>query len=275
MKQTGRQMAVTAMGAATSILTAIILSWIEQKINLSIYSIMIWFIVPIGAIGAGFVAASGYYLGSVVLNYKPQKGILFSMIVFSAACYLLIQFFDYKSLNVDGTQVSSVISFAQYLDLSASSTAVQFRSGGSVALGSMGYVHALLQIIGFALGGFLVYVHLSTKLFCDTCSRYFSNKGKSSRFIGDEEKFESMHQAFTQLIEEDKAEEAIKLHAEQGGELKKTSADYLRTDLVLKHCKSCGQHHLALDVLKWNGKDDWDKIDELSVEKRVAQSLAI
>jgi hypothetical protein len=40
---------------------------------------------------------------------------------------------------------------------------------------------------------------------------------------------------------------------------------HLRADVNLQFCKGCGQHYLALDVLKWNGKDDWKKINDLSV----------
>ena len=48
---------VTAIGALTSVLTALILSGIEHFFDFSLYTWSFWFIVPIGAILSGFAAA--------------------------------------------------------------------------------------------------------------------------------------------------------------------------------------------------------------------------
>ena len=51
---------VTAAGALTSVLTALILFGIEQLFGFSLYTWSLWLILPIGAILSGFAAASGY-----------------------------------------------------------------------------------------------------------------------------------------------------------------------------------------------------------------------
>jgi hypothetical protein len=283
MKTTVQDLLVTLFGAITSLLTAILLSWIERHWNFSIYSFMFWFVIPVGAIGAGFVAAGGYYLGAVFFNHRPQKIILLNMIAISLGTYFLIQYLDYIFLEIEGKQVSDVLSFWQYWDLTTAHTSVQFRVGrGHVAvgspveLGSLGYVYALLQIIGFAIGGVFIYFYLAAKLFCGKCSRYFSNKGTTTRYTGDGEKFKEFFAKMAALLDEHKLSEAIALHATEGGEVKcKTKEHHLKTDVNIKYCKGCGQHYLGLDVMKWNGKDDWSKIDDLCVARLSDTELSL
>jgi len=68
---TGKELGTSLLGIITTIITVGACSWIEINWNLLIYSFMFWFIIPVGAVGAGFVAASGYYF----LGKKSQKAL--------------------------------------------------------------------------------------------------------------------------------------------------------------------------------------------------------
>ncbi len=59
MKQTLQVLLVTAFGAIASLLTVVILFVVEDQFGFAFYSFMLWFVVPIGAILSGFVAAGG------------------------------------------------------------------------------------------------------------------------------------------------------------------------------------------------------------------------
>ena len=88
-------------------------------------------------------------------------------------------------IRVEGKYVSDYIPFTQYLGIAIRSTSMKFRFGSTGELGGFGYIIALLQIGGFAAGGFAVYGYLASKPYCDKCSRYLSGKGKQVRYTGD------------------------------------------------------------------------------------------
>jgi hypothetical protein len=53
---TGKELGTSLLGIITTIITVGACSWIEINWNLLIYSFMFWFIIPVGAVGAGFAA---------------------------------------------------------------------------------------------------------------------------------------------------------------------------------------------------------------------------
>ncbi len=69
-----KQFLIAGMGFATTLLTAVILSIVEIRFDLALYSYMFWFIVPVGAMISGFAAASGYYAGARLFHQKPAGG---------------------------------------------------------------------------------------------------------------------------------------------------------------------------------------------------------
>src|SRR5262249_57035018 len=105
MKRAIQDFLVSTFGAITSILTAIILYLIEKGIGFSFYSLMVWFFIPVGAIGAGFVAAGGYYFGAKFFNHRPTLLILFNMVAISIGTFILVYYLDYVSLQIDGQAV--------------------------------------------------------------------------------------------------------------------------------------------------------------------------
>ncbi len=272
VKNIFKDVLITLFGAVTSLLTAFILYWVESRWSMSFYSLMIWFIIPAGAGVSGFAAASGYYFGARFFNHKPRKIILLNMLAVSFGTYLFIQYLDYSFLEVEGKSVAHYLSFWEYLDISMTNTSVQIRAGrghvkvgNAVELQGLGYVYALLQVIGFALGSFVLHLYLSTRLYCEKCLRYFSSKGNASRYTDNKEALADFIKKAINLLEKHNLTEIISLHAEAGSSKCDLKKHYFKTDLNLKSCKECGKHHLSVNVFKKNGKDDWDEIHDLSI----------
>jgi hypothetical protein len=170
---------VAGFGTATSFVTAIILAAIEIRFDFSIYSFMYWFVIPAGAICSGIAAASGYYAGARYFNRKPTKLLLLNMVVISITTFFLIHYINYYFLIVDGRPGRELVDFAKYLDIVLSHTAVRFRVmrgpvSGPVELGSWGYLYAVLQMVGFAIGGVAIYWYLTGLPCCERCSKYFA-----------------------------------------------------------------------------------------------------
>src|SRR6202453_4326983 len=183
----------SAFGAATSFITAAILAAMDIHWDFSFYSYMAFFIIPIGAIFSGFIAASGYYFGAWIANARPTKLILLNMVIVSITTFFLIYYLEYYFMVIDGKAVRDVIAFLDFLKIEVVHTTLQFRMratkiGSPIELGSLGYLFALLQIIGFGVGGFAVYGFLSSKPYCEACSKYLVARDSQIRYTNDPER---------------------------------------------------------------------------------------
>ena len=95
-------MLVSFCGLATSLLTAIILWWVELRFGFAFYSWTFWFILPIGAGLSGFAAASGYYAGSRIFNQRPTRLLLLNSLLVSVATFFTIYYLSYITLEIEG-----------------------------------------------------------------------------------------------------------------------------------------------------------------------------
>ena len=255
-------MLVSFCGLATSLLTAIILWWVELRFGFAFYSWTFWFILPIGAGLSGCAAASGYYAGSRIFNQRPTRLLLLNILLVSVATFFTIYYLSYITLEIEGQGISDYISFGQYLDIAIRSTAMEFRFGATDELGGWGYGIAILQILGFAGGGLAVYGHLVSIPYCERCSRYFSKKGKQTRYTGDTE---ALGAATDQLFRDWGANgiaAGIENHRVFGNP-EVQAGDYLRSVIEVQHCKRCGRHRVNYQVEKQSG-NDWKEITDLT-----------
>lgn len=281
MKKFMQDLLVTFFGAITSLITAIILVFVELEFELVIYSWMMWFVIPVGAIGSGFVAASGYYFGSKIFNHKPGGMVLLNMVLISLGTYLLINYLIYLSLSIDGVYISEYAPFLKYLDISIKETSMQFFTKynighpvGTGRLGSWGYIVAILQIIGFGIGGFSIFGWLVSLIYCEKCSKYFFRKGKQIRYFSDPEIIKSQHQYLNEHIKINNIEKAIEKHATEGN-IKPEKKDYLSSRVELRYCKGCGKHHLKYIASRQDKNDNWNDINETELEAFTDTELAL
>ncbi len=147
---------VTLFGIGTTLLTAAALVYLELHYNCAFYGYVYAFVIPIGAITSGFVAASGYFAGSRLLSYRPGRGMLGTMLGVSGGNFFLIYWLEYHWLKVDGEYVRNWITFPAYLKVVLTHTAISIGAGQSPSdtfeLGIGGYLYAALLIFGFACG---------------------------------------------------------------------------------------------------------------------------
>ena len=179
-----KQLLVAAMGITSSLLTGIILAFLDVFSGFAIYSWSIWFVIPVGAILSGFAGASGYYAGAMMFHQKPAGGVLFNMVAASISTFILVYYIPYYMLEVESIRVKDSISFWQYLDFTFTHSSLRLLRGSSSTgeLGSLGYVNAALELIGFSLGGVSVFVYLSMNPYCEKCSRYLKKTGRQDRY---------------------------------------------------------------------------------------------
>jgi len=278
-RKTAEDLLVSVCGFVTSLLTAVILWWTETQFGFAVYTWMFWFIIPVGALLAGFAGASGYYAGSWVFGHRPTRLLLINMVLVSLTTFLLIHYLSYISLEVEGKRVSDYIPFTQYLDIMIRSTSMEFRVthsalkvGSSGKLGALGYIPALLQVAGFAAGGFAVYAYLASKPYCEKCSRYLSAKGKRVRYTGDEHGLQAVAaQVFSDL--RNGAITTALDHQKSFG-ISACQGLHLRSVFAVRHCKKCGKHWVQFSVEERSGSD-WKKIPELTAGGFTDQAVGV
>ncbi len=262
MKQLMQDLIVTAFGAAASILTAVILLIIEDQLEFAFYSLMLWLIIPVGAILSGCGAAIGYHIGARLFGHKPSRLILLNMVAVSISTFFIIYYGSYRFIEVDGKYISDYISFTAYMDyaLQHQSFEIGYAGRGSSTgeLGIWGYAIAALQIIGFALGGVVIFAHLSSLQYCEKCKRYLLLKGQQVRFTSDSEGFASLVGRLDNKHSFGEIQELIDIHA-HFGETKHEMDAHLRSMLEHKCCPSCGINWLGFTAYKLSG-DDWEEL---------------
>ncbi len=269
-----KQFLIAAMGFTTTLLTAAILSIVEIRFEIALYSYMFWFIVPVGAGFSGFAAASGYYAGARLFHQRPAGGVLFNMIAASGAAFLLVHYIPYSQLEIEGIRVSELLPFWEYLDMAIRATSYGFVRGKASTgeLGEWGYVVALIQLAGFAVGGWLVFLHLQGIPYCEKCSRYLSKTGEQVRFSGDGEAMAEGFKELVRLIAEDSYLEALDYHAEKMGAPKWLSEHHLRSLIVIHRCALCGLNHFRF-VMSKKKRDDWSDISETEIPRFTEEQL--
>jgi hypothetical protein len=161
MKQVIGYLGTTVMGVLTCAVTAIVVLLLQRWTGFAVWSFSVWFVVPIGALFTGAFAASGFALGARWLHCYPKKPFRILIVVCVAATWIGIYLAEYLTLSLDdGTRVSDLISFTTYLKLLFTKADHDFisRHGSAhgIQFGTLGYVVAATQFLGFLLGGFVL-----------------------------------------------------------------------------------------------------------------------
>ena len=261
-----KQILVAIFGISTSLLTGIFLGVIEVSTGYAIYSFMLWFILPVGALLAGLGAASGYYAGAKLFQQKPAGGILLNMVGASIGAFLVVHYTPYFMLEVDGIRVKEVISFWKYLDLDIRHTSLSLLRGrvSTGGLGSFwGYAYACLQLLGFSFGGFVIFAMLLDNPYCDKCSRYLKKTDQHDRYTSDAKLFVSQTKKFASLLDDQKFNDAIRFLLKEMG-VESSSGHHLRMRLIKRMCPVCSIGHL--DFIAFRAEDNsWNAINETQI----------
>jgi len=275
--RTAQDFLVAALGALTSLLTTLVLVVVDQRLDFSFYTLTIWFVVPVGAICSGFAAASGYYAGSRLFNHRPTPLLLWNMISFAVGTFFLIHYFEFYFLTVHGKLVRDFISFADYLSVVFSHTSLEFRWRGGVKvgepfeLGSLGYLYAALQVLGFCVGGIFVYFHLKSQPYCEDCGKYLVKKFQQTRYSNLPDEFIAVTRMLMTMFAQCHFQPAVFVH---GSTMSATISNAtLSSTLEVKRCKQCNKHWLKFSVHKLVG-NNWREVDDLGYKAFTSEPVS-
>lgn len=168
----------TAAGILAASLVIAVNLGLQRALDLDLLGLTYGFVFPVGAICGGFGSAFGYYAAARATHTLPNRRMLFEMLAIAVSTWLTMHWIEYARLQFDdGRMARDVVPFWDYLRIRTEHLQLVMQNGGSTRdttpeLGLLGYVHEVLQIAGFLIGGFVVWLVLKGREACVSCSRY-------------------------------------------------------------------------------------------------------
>jgi hypothetical protein len=177
-----KRFAVELCGIATSLITVAIIVAIEHYFDISIFTWMVWWVIPVGALACGAAAASGYYFGAIHFDRRPAWTLGVSMVLIAGGTYFLNYYVSYVLYAPPG------MSFADFFVnvLTTSRVTVQHLDPEGTEAGGFGFVLGAVQFIAFMVGGLWTYLMLRKLPACERCDRYFRSLFKVKKRFDDD-----------------------------------------------------------------------------------------
>ncbi len=127
------------------------------------------YIIPVGAILVGMVAASGYGLAAWQSGLKMNARLTWIVVAELTASYLVAQYEEFRFMVPE----DSPLGFWEWFDAMSRGFAWK-QSNGQLGepMGLLGYGLRVLEIAGYAFGGAMVPIILRSKPYCDPCRIY-------------------------------------------------------------------------------------------------------
>ncbi|MBD2459638.1 hypothetical protein H6G89_01160 [Oscillatoria sp. FACHB-1407] len=269
---------ITAMGIISTTLTVSVFGLIEAWTGFALYSIM-FLIIPLGAGLAGFISGIGYYLGCRLLHQQAGFVVTLNVLLTSVGAYFLVHYVPYYLIEVEGVRVKDLMPFWNYLDLDIRHTSLIFGLRGMpiIPIGEIGsifgYIYALIQLIGFALGGLAILGWLLEAPFCEQCSRYLKKTNTQQRYASEEFLLLGQIQYFKDILDSGRYLKALEFHADQMGNSKRKRFRHnLKTRIIIRRCKRCGISHLEFEAFllkQW----EWKNVPETRIRSWAGHEL--
>jgi len=264
MGQFAKFLSVVVCGLITSVVVAVILGTIQSATGYVLYGYSWWFVLPVGAAVSGVVASMGYNWSAKALDYRPTAALLTAMVGISVATFFLIYWIDFTESNY-ATTYSNFLTH----QLNNTSISIGFKHKDTdfdtpdIDIGAAGYFFALLQIVGFGAGGYVMYSVLKDEAYCDRCETYMKEAGKQTRYFPTATEIDACTGVFLSKLRAGHVQEAVDSHAGSGTG-KERMSDQFSSAVEVKRCKTCSRGWLELSAQR-RVENEWKSISEPKV----------
>jgi hypothetical protein len=261
--------------AITCLLAAVANVIVTRMVGLNIFTVKVWLIVPVGAVGLGMLGASGAILAARYFNIQPTIIDAMLMVVVAAATMVLIYYFDYATFVLgDGRRATDLVDFATYLDLILTKTHMRMGRGGGVdtgEVGQMGYYLAGIEFLGFLIGGAATFFFIRGLWRCADCGSYLRKlKTKKTKELTSEEA-----STVIELFKAGDLETVQKLMA--WAPPKRTLDRKDQKVLILFNlfgCPKCKAEVISARVNAFDGKE-WKDVPSLTTRRNLSSGLSL
>jgi hypothetical protein len=272
MKALGGHLGVSIFGILSFALTVVAVVVIERLSGFNLFTLSVWVVVPAGALITGAAAASGYYFGSLFFHTKPVWFLLVQMVIVAAVAQIAIYYAEYATMVLEnGTKTSSLISFPDYLDRYLTKMHMRVGRGAQDAgeVGSFGYWLAVIQFVGFLVGGVAVFIFLKGYPTCQACGRYLRTLFKYKQNFNAQEEFSLYYETvFQHPVDSPGFAEWMQWQPHQG----KTKPGSILAVTTLRGCPHCKTQMISQDVKVMTAKE-WKDVPELTRHIRIPDGI--
>jgi len=167
-------LAVIIAGLITSAITLGIVYALSQA-GLMVMGFYLNYVIPIGALLAGFAAGSGYALATWKKGAKVTGAACGLIVLLSFISYFAAQYIEFSHLAPtyeDGT----ALGFWEFFDFSTRSFAWKKSGKMGDPLGVWGYALRALEVSGFVFGGLVGAMILKASPYCEPCGLYMRKR---------------------------------------------------------------------------------------------------
>ena len=252
------------LGVTTSVLTAYLLALLHLRFRIAIFADSVG-ILPVGALGCGFVAASGYGLAARAVRRVPGRSAKACMAVSGLLTFSLIYWFEYRLFDVAGRPLSSLMSFADFVRTVIGATTVRVMPFPTEwAIGEAGYAFAALQAFAFWIPG--LYFLSVSRLHCDRCGRFLPEPLSTFGYGSPADLARAF--ATTSGLAGGGALSSAQAHV---ASLPQQELNH-KLDLETAHCPRCTRAYYRLRLLEWTRKQTWAPLPAHNVSGYVTLS---
>jgi len=244
-------------------------------VGINIFTLKVWFFVPVGAGLVGMLGASGAILAARYFNIQPTVFDALLMVVVAAGTMILIYYLDYATLVLnDGRKASDLVDFGTYVDFVLTKSHMRMGRGAQIdtgEVGQLGYALALIEFVGFLIGGGATFIFIKSSPRCADCGSYLRKlKMKKTKELTFDEA--------GKMIELFKAGDVAAVQgviawAPPGRTLDRKSEKALIT-FVLLGCPKCETEVIVAKVNAFNGKE-WKDVPALETRRNVSSGLSL
>lgn len=203
-------------------------------------------------------------MGSLFFHTRPTWFLLIEILVVAAVAQLAIYYGEYSTTVLDdGTPASAVIGFWDYLDLYIKSMHLRIGRGNTDtgAVGQFGYWLAVIQFVGFIVGGFAMWAALRNHPTCITCGRYLRKLIKKSQTFSTQDEFTQYYdQLFQHPVDTQGFVDLMRWQPRPAGQ--KLVQGVIMSESTLMGCPHCKTQLIAQEV-KVMGQREWKMVSEL------------
>ena len=175
------------------------------------------------------------------LHRKATALVLANLLSMAVSTYFVVQYLQCYAMAVNRQPVRDLVSFPAFLDLVIRNQklGLMMTSLDTGALGVFGYVLVLVQIGGFAYGGFYLFSKLRVRAYCDRCEALLEPSMVDSRYAVAMQEMSQLFDVLKKLYRIGKIGEAIAFFAQWGLAVPPRNCR-LATDIVVCSCSKCG-----------------------------------
>jgi hypothetical protein len=258
---------VMCCGLFTSLLLGAILAGIEIVTGQAAYSFTFWFILPIGAIGAGFAAAAGCYYSARWVHYYPRFLFFVSIVAIATGTLAVIHFFVWSGTTIQEVPLSELVSYQDYLRFVSHESSVSRlgHANETVQLAeSVSLMYFAIQILGFTSGGIFMFFRLRNQAYCHISSSYKEKTRVVELFDRSSKAMDEHVTIIKKFLAQGLFNEAIARHP-----VLESMADYghsegARSVITFYKSKESPTTTLRHQVFVCSGRNTWKEIRELT-----------